>query len=571
MVVEHMFDYHEAVPLMQTPLWEDMPLVGEPRALSDYGEVFTKPWVVDLILDLVGYTSDRDLGSLVLVEPACGTGAFLLPVVDRLVASCERGGRDVASLDGAIRAFDVLETNAGPAREAVADRLTDAGLSRDEAARLARAWVTTSDFLLEDHEPASADVVVGNPPYIRLESVPRKRMDAYRRRCPTMRGRSDIYVGFLERGLSLLKPEGVLGYICADRWMRNQYGADLRELVSEKYAVETLITMHDVDAFHDDVSSYPAVVVLRNEVQGRPVVVETNAQFGECDATKFVTWARNPRSRRMRTVNFEATRLKGWSRGRDLWPTGSPATLATLAELEARFPPLEDDHTGTRVRIGVATGCDDVFITTDPNLVEDDRLLPLLHGSDTTTGAATWTGRYLVNPWKEDGLVDLDHYPRLKSYVETHAGRLRARHVAKQRPKQWYRTIDRVHLDLVTRPKIVMPDLKSAGHPVLDEGRYYPHHNLYFIVSDGWDLEELGGILLSDVANLFVGAYSVRMRGGCYRFQSQYVRRIRVPDRDAVSRQDRRALAKAFAARDSEAATGLALRLYGIRGPLHMP
>ena len=57
-------------------------------------------------------------------------------------------------------------------------------------------------------------------------------MDAYRRRCLTMRGRSDIYVGFIERGLDLLKPGGALGFICADRWMRNQYGADLRELVA---------------------------------------------------------------------------------------------------------------------------------------------------------------------------------------------------------------------------------------------------------------------------------------------------------------------------------------------------
>ena len=47
--------------------------------------------------------------------------------------------------------------------------------------------------------------VVGNPPYIRLENVSRRIMDAYRRLCPTMRGRSDIYVGFIELGLDLLQ------------------------------------------------------------------------------------------------------------------------------------------------------------------------------------------------------------------------------------------------------------------------------------------------------------------------------------------------------------------------------
>ena len=49
----------------------------------------------------------------------------------------------------------------------------------------------------------------------------------------------------------------------------------------------------------------------------------------------------------------------------------------------------------------------------------------------------------------------------------------------------------------------------------------------------------LGGLLLSDVANLFVGAYCVRMRGGCYRFQAQYLRRIRVPDAGSVRASDR--------------------------------
>ena len=78
------------------------------------------------------------------------------------------------------------------------------------------------------------------------------------------------------------------------------------------------------------------------------------------------------------------------------------------------------------------------------------------------------------------------------------------------------------------------------------------------MVSDQWDLEVLGGLLLSDVANLFVGAYCVRMRGGCYRFQAQYVRRIRVPAPESIGMPDRRALASAFSARDVEAATATA-------------
>jgi hypothetical protein len=75
---------------------------------------------------------------------------------------------------------------------------------------------------------------------------------------------------------------------------------------------------------------------------------------------------------------------------------------------------------------------------------------------------------------------------------------------------------------LQARPKLLLPDLKAAAHPVLDKGHYYPHHNTYFVVSDSWDLEVLGGLMLSDFTNLFVGAYCVKMRGGCYRFQADH-------------------------------------------------
>lgn len=141
---------------------------------------------------------------------------------------------------------------------------------------------------------------------------------------------------------------------------------------------------------------------------------------------------------------------------------------------------------------------------------------------------------------------------------------VRARHVARKQPQAWYRTIDKVDPGLLRRPKLLLPDLKAAIHPVLDEGHFYPHHNLYFVVSSGWDIEALGGLLLSDVANLFVGTYCVKMRGGCYRFQAQYLRKIRVPDRRGIATRHLRALARAFGELDREAATAVALKVYGL-------
>ena len=78
------------------------------------------------------------------------------------------------------------------------------------------------------------------------------------------------------------------------------------------------------------------------------------------------------------------------------------------------------------------------------------------------------------------------------------------------------------------------------------------------MVSDAWDLEVLGGLLMSDVANAIIGSYSVKMRGGYYRFQAQYIRRMRVPELSGLDRATRQDLATAFRSRDRQAATELA-------------
>ncbi len=541
-------------------------LADIPVEAIEHGEVFTRRWVVDLILDLVGYEADLDLASMVAVEPACGVGAFLGPMVGRLSASCRRHGRKLDEAHGAIRAFDLLQRNVEASRRLIEKILIDDEWSAEDAAAAALVWVQQGDYLLSDRLEGYADFVVGNPPYVRLEDVPADRMAAYRAACPTMTGRSDVYVGFYEVGLRSLKAGGVLGYICADRWMRNQYGRHLRQLVADRYSVEVTITMHDVDAFDERVSAYPAVSILRRANQSTAVVADTSRLFGPGDAAAVLAWIRQGDAAPVADERYKIAGLPHWFGG-DSWPAGPPALLALIEDLNDRFPLLEDPATGTRVGIGVATGADRVFVTTGAD-VEADRLLPLSMVRDTASGVLSWSGHYLVNPWDAHGqLVDLATYPKLRTYYERHTALLRSRHVAGKRPAAWYRTIDKVDHALTTRPKLLFPDMKTISHPVLDQGSLYPHHNLYYIVSDVWDLRVLGGLLLSRVAEAFVEAYAVKMRGGTLRFQAQYLRRIRVPQPDTISAEDSGALADAFDRRDSQAATRAALRVYGIDDP----
>jgi hypothetical protein len=495
-------------------------------------------------------------------------------VVERLIASAQRHGRDLASLGDAIRAYDLQAQHIQACRTLCRDLLAAAGEPDSVSANLAGRWVQHADFLLagqlgevEGHpeiDERLADVVIGNPPYIRYDDLADDIVALYRSAWPTMQGRGDIYIGFFERSLRMLKPDGKVGFICADRWMRNAYGAALRRLVASRYAVEHIWTMHDVNAFKEQVSAYPAITILGNHAQGTAVVAYTTAAFGASSAAALALAVKDKAFTHFSDTGVTAHLLPHWFGNDDFWPTGSPARLALLEDLNDRFEPLHDVRTGTKVSIGVATGADKVYVTRDAAVAESDRVLPLAMREDLMSGTFEWQGNYLVNPWADDGsLVQFADYPRMAAYLSGHPA-LKERHVAKRSPDTWYRTIDKVQSSLTSRPKLLLQDMKAHIHPVLEPGGYYPHHNLYYVVSDSWDLEVLGGILLSRIAQAFIEAYCVRMRGGTLRFQAQYLKRIRVPPPAGINAGVRDALRTSFRARDVEAATQAAAAAYGI-------
>ena len=111
---------------------------------------------------------------------------------------------------------------------------------------------------------------------------------------------------------------------------------------------------------------------------------------------------------------------------------------------------------------------------------------------------------------------------------------------------------------------MLIPDIKGSAHVVFEGVALYPHHNLYFVVSDEWELRALQAVLLSNVARQFVAAYSTTMRGGFLRFQAQYLRRIRLPRWATVSDAMRARLASAAASLDLADCDAAACELYGL-------
>lgn len=531
-------------------------------ATEPKGVVYTKRWVVELLLDLAGYCASRNLVDSVAIEPAAGNGAFLVPMVQRLVDSCLRSGRHISECRRSLIAYELCEKSAKRARAMVVAVLQEKGVEHQLAECLASDWIRGCDYLF-DAVTVDADFVIGNPPYIRLEDIPNETAALYRNSYGTMRGRADVYIAFYEAALRQLKEGGVCAFICADRWLRNQYGAELRRLITSGFSVEIIIEMHTANAFDDEVDAYPAITVISRSRQSVAMVACAGPAAEDIDPHALSTMLQAGRDRKplISVSGLRMAVVESWFKGADPWPCHSPGQLELLRRLEDRFPALESH---AKVGIGVATGNDSVYITRDAHVVESSRLLKLALAHDLRCGRVDWSGHYLVDPWNDDGLVNLEDYPRLRAYFEKHAGALKRRHTATKNKTGWYKTIDRVNHGLTARSKLYIPDIKSKLEPVLDRGETYPHHNLYFVQSDDWDLEVLGALLMSAVGQFFVESYGVRMRGGYLRFQAQYLRRIRVPAPKEIPDPQAKKLKAAFRACDTAMATRLAFEVYEI-------
>lgn len=526
------------------------------------GAVFTRREVVDFILDLAGYTPDQPLHEQRLLEPSFGGGDFLLPAVARLLAAwCGHGagGSPFDALRDAIRAVELHRDTFQATRCALVEFLKAADVGVQAANRLADAWLMQGDFLLAPLE-GRFDYAVGNPPYVRQELIPEALLREYRARYATIYDRADLYVPFIERSLGLLVPGGTLGFICADRWMKNRYGAPLRKLVADQYHLRVCVDMTGSDAFHSEVAAYPAITVIRRE-PGGPTRVAHCPEIGAA-----------PLARLSALLDMASPLAAGGGvhelhdvvAGESPWLIESGDQLALLRRLEKQFPLLEE--TGCKVGIGVATGADKVFIADYAALdVEAECKLPLVTTRDIQSGEVQWHGQGVVNPFGDaGGLVDLAAYPRLRRYLERHQAQIAMRHCARKNPAGWYRTIDRIFPALCGKPKLLIPDIKGEAHVVYEAGEFYPHHNLYYVISDTWDLRALQAVLLSTVSRLFVATYSTKMRGGFLRFQAQYLRRIRLPQWRDVPDALREALRDAAIRRDLDACNRAAFSLYDL-------
>lgn len=513
------------------------------------------------MLDVSGLDSPGALKSARILEPSCGRGDFVLPVAGRLAQArmSDKKPVDVDSLADAVLAFDIVKANVDETRSRLRHLLTSHQLTAKSASFLADRWVRHEDFLQADVSGVFTHIL-GNPPYVRVEAIPKPLLDFYRHTFSTMSDRADLYIPFFEKSLGLLETGGQLCFICTDRWTKNQYGRRLRALVSDGYSFDLYTDLYGEDAFQAKVLTYPAITLISR----RPH--DVTWIYHEPDLT-----AETARSIRIAISTKKPPHIPNLQIRRDVvsgehpWLFGSVDQIELVKRFEQSFPTLEE--AGCNVYIGAATGNNEVFIVDQTVDIEASRKLPVISASEIRDGELLPEGNFIINTYDDDGVVDLSVFPKLERYLNKHKAALQKRHVAKNSPARWYKTIDRIHPSRARKPKLLIPDIKSKLTIVFDPGKYHPNNSIYYICSDSWDLHALKAVLTAGIGNLFVQTYTTKVAGGNMRFQAQHLRRIRVPQWTSMSRTTQLALAQAGRTNDRVTALALVAELYRLSEP----
>ena len=484
----------------------------------------------------------RKWSRLRVLEPSCGDGAFVLPIIDALLA--ESPDWNDASLDCFLSAFDVSPRSISNVQCAVRSKLMGAGCPENVACRLLRKWFFCEDFLLHDFDE-KFDVVIGNPPYIRFDNLAGDKQKAYKARYKTFSERCDIYVPFFERSLSLLSKRGVLAFICSNRFVRSSYGKRLRRLICDSFHVALYLNMEHTQPFETEVSAYPAIFVIDRRTGHETHSGEVLALDGNA-LNRYRTGIARSR----------LCKFKNWYDGDEAWVTTDSHERTRMESIAYSFPTIEDSGEGTKVGIGVASGADDIYI--DPQLnaeIEDACLLPLVTSEDIRSGSIEWNRRYMLNPYDQHDdrrMLDLSMFPKTGAYLSRHAEKLKARYCAKKHPEAWYRTLDRINYSTLKASKILLPDIQRGGNVALDEnGEFYPHHNVYWITSKSWNMRALCVILRSAFVTEQVRRVSMQMRGGSIRYQAQNLRNVHIPALTSLDESDLETLARLYDEKDA--------------------
>jgi type I restriction-modification system DNA methylase subunit len=353
----------------------------------------------------------QELHSLSIVDPACGSGAFLIAAFDYLAAEYKRVAERLAALGETVDASEVD-------REILAHNLHGVDLNPEpvEITKLS-LWLKTAkrgkllqdldasikcgnSLIADKNEHGRAfdwqaefpeifaqggfDIVLGNPPYVRMETI--KPFKPYlENHYAVASDRADLYAYFYEKGVELLRPGGRLGYISSSTFFRTGSGEPLRHYLRTRANIESVIDFGDLQIF-EGITTYPAIVTMRR--------ARSFNEEGQAGALRFLNIKSDVPKDLTRAFRSSAQTMPRARLGDGSWQFEDDPLAALRAKIKAGRRTLGEVY-GPPQR-GIVTGLNEAFIVSreqrDELVARDPRstelLVPFLRGENIKPGGS---------------------------------------------------------------------------------------------------------------------------------------------------------------------------------------
>lgn len=484
-----------------------------------------------------------------VLDMACGSGSFLIEafdVIDDFVAK-ERGHaqKDEVDFYDRARQMEVLQNcifgvdKDKQAVEVARLNLLLRGLhSREKLPMLDN--IANGDSLKSDTYPShfpqvmqegGFDVIIGNPPYVRIQTLDKTDVDNFNKDFESATGNYDIYVLFVEQALRLLKPNGIIGLILPNKFMQVDYGEGLRKVLSENQYIEQIVDFKSFQVF-EGATTYTCLLFLRKK---------KNETFD-------LVIPISPEEKTSSIFDVTSTKISSNELTSKAWTLSDKVSSSLFEKLKQRktLPLLELPADMSR---GSSSGADDIFILTKlgdgryktkngvtVELEENILRLPLY---------ATDYGRYVFRPTNKERIIFpytvsgnryalieekefKKKYPKAFSYLSKCKNELEQR----KDYKIWYAFSAPRNLHLHDVGQIAVPLLADRGlYALLPENK----SDYCLMASGGFSISVLNesisslyviGLLNSKVLFWYLKNISNIFRGGWITCTKQYVGQI---------------------------------------------
>jgi methylase of polypeptide subunit release factors len=535
------------------------------------GVFYTPEWVtayvVEETLGRVLMDSRHEIEQIRVLDPACGSGVFLVQALRRLLHErrlLAQETRRPFDADAAIRA--TLENNLyGVDINAESVEITKRALSARPLAALDHT-IRTGNSLIDASfdwsaafpevvEQGGFDCILANPPYVKYQHLRKvdasfadhlrlaRKPDGSLEYESAGAGNFDVYLPFIEKGIRLLHPRGRMGLIAPSLWTKHAYGEGLRRLVRERQCLERWIDFGDFQVF-EDATTYTA---LQFFVGWRSPTI--SCRLHESADLSQLEWA----TRETCVLPYSSLPERG------AWSLVGADDAELLCRLATSHRPLGEFVTS--ISVGVQTSADAIFHLQEiqPGAyrnrkgevveLEQTILRPLASGADVRRYLKPEPSARILFPYAEtEQGVELvsegtmkQSFPKAWAYLRRHEAALRAREGGKFDDSRWYRfgrsqNIDKQHLRKVLVPRLVQ---RLASTPDLEGEIVADNVDVCYLVIDDIDMMwYLVGVLNAAVADWYFRHTSKPFRGGYFSANKQFLAPIPIPLADDEARAE---------------------------------